>query len=392
MKTIIQTVLVVIVAACAGFAQSANPGSSMTMLEGMLAADGAAAMMEKGCTSCHSFDNLGDMFGPDLGSNRMRGTSPSSLAAAMWNHAPSMWRSIGADPVPTVNQKEAAAIFAFLYSRLYFESYPNSPHGEDVFSSRCAGCHDLKPTASSSKPGPPVASWLGIKDPIALVSRMWNHSADMLDQTLRQGRSWPKLSGHDTRDLVSYLWRLPELRTVKSAFRFGDDQKGRGVFDENCGRCHTLDRSEPGRVNLTQKISKATMLGLAASMWNHAPAMKRREPGSRLPKLNENETRDLVTYLVVGRAFQETGDQWRGRLVFESKNCAACHENGAAKSGAPSLSALRGPFNPVRITSVLWSHGPKMMDVMKRENLRWPRFEGSEMLNLLAYLNEKAGK
>ncbi len=392
MKPIIQSTFVVIAVAIVGFGQAPDSSSSMAMLEGMLPADGATVLMDKGCTSCHSFDGWGGMFGPDLGANRVRGASPSSLAAAMWNHAPSMWRSIGAGEVPALNPKEAAALFAFLYSRLYFESYPNSPNGEDVFTSRCSGCHDLKASPSSQKPGPPVATWQSIKDPIALASRMWSHSADMLDQALRQGRSWPRLSGGDMRDLVAYLWRLPELRSVKAAFRFGNDVNGRGIFNEQCGRCHALDRKEAGRIDLSEKIRRMTMLELAASMWNHAPSMKRKEPGSKLPKLDETQTRDLVTYLVVGRAFRESGDQWRGRLVFEAKKCVSCHEGGAAKSGAPPLSSLRGPFNPVRMTSVLWSHGPKMMDVMKRENIRWPRFEGPEMLHLLAYLNEKAGK
>lgn len=402
MKTIMWTAtFVVILAAAIGFGQVAwsqsvegqpGPSSPMRMLEGMLAADGAAVLVNKGCTSCHSTDGWGGMFGPDLGYNRIRGASPASLAAAMWNQAPSMWRSIGAEGVPSLDQKEAAALYAFFYSRLYFDSDPNSPHGEDLFKARCSDCHDLKPAAASKRVGPPVVTWGIIKDPIALVGRMWNHSADMLDQMLRQGRSWPRLSGQDTRDLLSYFWRLPELQAAKSAFRFGDDTKGRSIFTERCGQCHTLGRSETGLVDLAGKLRRATVLQLAASMWNHAASMKRKNPGTNLPTLNEDETRDLVTYLVVGRAFEETGDPWRGKLVFEAKNCASCHQTGAKDSGAPALSSLRGPFNPVRITSVLWSHGPKMLAAMKRENVRWPRFETAEMLNLLAYLNEKAGK
>lgn len=400
MRRLMQTAcFIVIVSGMWGFGEAVSgqsaepsPSSPMKMLQGTLAADGAVVLMEKGCTSCHSFDGWGGMFGPDLGYNRIRGASPSSLAAAMWNQAPSMWRSIGPEAAPALDQTEAAAVFAFFYSRLYFDNYPNSSHGEDLFKSRCGACHDLKPAAGSKKPGPPAATWGSITDPLALVGRMWNHSIDMLDQMLRQGRSWPRLSGQDTRDLLSYLWRLPELQPVKSAFRFGDDANGRGIFNERCGQCHTLGRSEAGFVDLAGKLRRTTMLQLAASMWNHAPSMKRKNPGKKLPALAENETRDLVTYLVVGRAFEETGDPWRGRLVFESKNCASCHEGGARPSGAPALSSLAGPFNPVRITSVLWSHGPKMLAAMKDKKLRWPRFETAEMLDLLAYLNEKAGK
>jgi cytochrome c2 len=399
MKRIIRTVAFISIAVVAlGFEEGAwsqssvpplpSPSFEMKMLEGMLAADGAVVVVNKGCTSCHSFDGWGGMFGPDLGYNRIRGASPSSLAAAMWNQAPSMWRSIRPDPVPTLDQKEAAALFAFFYSRLYFDSYGDSVHGEDLFKARCGGCHDLKLTADSKKIGPPVVTWGSIKDPMDLVGRMWNHSTDMLDQTLRQAKSWPRLSGQDTRDLVYYFWRLPELRPLKSPFRFGDDINGRRLFNASCGQCHSLGRNEAGLVDLADRVRDVTMLQLAAAMWNHAPSMKRKNPGAKLPTLNENDTRDLVTYLVVGRAFEETGDPRRGERVFQTKQCASCHDRAAKNSGAPPLGSLSGPFNAIRMTSALWSHGPKMLTVMKDKKIAWPRFKTVEMLDLLAYLNE----
>jgi mono/diheme cytochrome c family protein len=308
----------------------------------------------------------------------------------MWNQAPSMWRSIGPGEVPTLTPKEAAALFAFFYSRLYFDSYPDSPNGEDRFKARCGGCHDLKVSTTSKKVGPPASTWGSIKDPIVLVGRMWNHSTDMLDQTLRQGRSWPRLSGQDTRDIVSYLWRLPELQPVKSAFRFGDDVRGRTVFSSQCAQCHTLGAREAGRVNLADRLRRVTMLQLAASMWNHAPTMKQKNPGVKLPVLDENDARDLVTFLVVGRAFEESGDVRRGENLFWGKRCASCHQEG--KGTAPAVASLKGPFNPVRMTAALWSHGPKMLEEMKRQKIAWPRLQPAEMLDLLAYLNDKAGK
>jgi mono/diheme cytochrome c family protein len=365
----------------------------MNLLEGKIAADGAAVLLEKGCTNCHSFDNWGGMFGPDLGSNRIRGNTPATLAAAMWNQAPAMWREIGPDAVPAMNREEAAGVFAFFYSRLYFDDVAYStPRGESLFRSRCSDCHDLNTVAGSTKVGPPVESWGTIKDPIALVARMWNHSVDMLDQTNRQVQSWPRLSGSDSRALVSYLWQVPELVPVKAAFRFGDDAQGRRVFIDRCRSCHTLGPREPGKVDLTRQLRQTTMLQLAASMWNHAPAMKRSSPGVPLPALSEDETRNLVTYLVVGRSFEESGNALLGERVYRSKNCATCHENAPGAPGAPAIGTLQGPFNPVRMVSVLWSHGPKMLETMRSENMKWPTFKAQEMLDLTAYLTQKAAK
>jgi mono/diheme cytochrome c family protein len=221
---------------------------------------------------------------------------------------------------------------------------------------------------------------------------MWNHSTDMLDQTLRQGRSWPRLSGRDTRDLLAYLWDAPALLPTRSPFRFGDDVRGRAVFNGQCAECHTLDGpTATGRVDLTRPLRSATMLQFAASMWNHAPAMKRRNPGRSLPLLNENDARDLVTYLVVGRAFAERGDARFGAGIFRRKNCAACHEEQLV-STAPRVGAMKGPFNAVRLTASLWSHGPAMLESMRSRKLQWPRFTPQEMSDLIAYLNENSAK
>src|SRR5688572_33238252 len=93
-------------------AQSQNrEPSPMNVLGGMIAADGAIVLQNKGCTNCHSFDNWGGMYGPDLGSNRIRGTSPAALAAAMWKQAPAMCRLIWSVVVSDRNLAKLSAVF-----------------------------------------------------------------------------------------------------------------------------------------------------------------------------------------------------------------------------------------------------------------------------------------
>jgi len=72
---------------------------------------------------------------------------------------------------------------------------------------------------------------------------------------------------------------------------------------------------------------------------------------------------------------------------FQRKNCAECHEGHLANTGAPPLSSFKGPFDAVRMATVLWSHGPTMLAKMKEARIPWPRFKESEMLDLLTYLN-----
>jgi len=44
-------------------------------------------------------------------------------------------------------------------------------------------------------------------------------------------------------------------------------------------------------------------------------------------------------------------------------------------------------FNGATMVSALWHHGPRMLDQMKAKNISWPRFEGKQMSDLIAFLN-----
>jgi hypothetical protein len=39
------------------------------------------------------------------------------------------------------------------------------------------------------------------------------------------------------------------------------------------------------------------------------------------------------------------------------------------------------------MVAALWSHGPKMLDLMAQKKIAWPRFSAREMADLIAYLN-----
>jgi mono/diheme cytochrome c family protein len=303
-----------------------------------------------------------------------------------------MWRSMGGHP-PTLSSREAAALYLFLYSRLYFNQvYPNVQHGERYFEGRCASCHDLMPRAQSPKAGPPVSTWGSVTDPIAMTGLMWNHSTTMLDQMNRDSKAWPRMTGQDVTDLLAYLWRLPQMLPEQSHFRFGNDRAGEALFTSRCTQCHTNGQAVQGRIGLKATLRHTTLPEVAASMWDHAPAMKRAKPGAEIGSFSEAEMRDLLTYLVIRPLFNETGDPGKGLKVFQTKKCDACHGRNRLNPGAPPLSSFKGPFDGMRMTTVLWSHGPAMLSEMKSAGIPWPRIKESEMVDLLAYLNQKAGQ
>jgi mono/diheme cytochrome c family protein len=363
--------------------------SGLQILSGVNSVEGETVFREKGCFDCHSYDSTGGSIGPDLGTGRMRGTSPSALAAAMWNHFPTMLRSTG--NAPALNVRESAALYSFFYFRLYFnQAYPNMQHGERYFEARCSSCHALTPTEQSPKPGPPVSRWGSVTDPMALAGLMWNHSTTMLGRMNRESKSWPRMTGQDVTDLLAYLWRRPELLPEQSRVRFGNDEAGEALFISHCTECHTIGRAVEGRIDLTVKLQHTTLPEVAASMWNHAPAMKHAKAGGEIGSFTETQIRDLLTYLVIRPLFNEAGDAGKGLQVFQTKKCIACHGPGRLNPGTPAVSSFKGPFDGVRLTAALWSHGPAMLSEMKSAGIPWPRFKESEMLDLLAYLNQNA--
>ena len=46
------------------------------------------------CVQCHSINGKGGTIAPDLGRRVDRNFTPATLAATMWNHAPTMWAAM----------------------------------------------------------------------------------------------------------------------------------------------------------------------------------------------------------------------------------------------------------------------------------------------------------
>jgi predicted CXXCH cytochrome family protein len=115
-------------------------------------------------------------------------------------------------------------------------------------------------------------------------------------------------------------------------------------------------------------------------MWNHQPGMKNPPPA-----LSQEEMRQIIGYIWAGQYFKGQGNVDRGHKVFAEKNCAGCHDN--ASSGAPKLAKSKETYSDITMVSVLWEHGPHMLEQMKQRGVEWPRFTAQQMSDLIAYLN-----
>ena len=186
-----------------------------------------------------------------------------------------------------------------------------------------------------------------------------------------------------------YLRSLPALRTRSATFGMGEPERGRVAFERSCESCHSFGPGVGKKIDLLQRRPPQTVTGYIAAMWNHAETMRARAAAGQFPKLDPEEMPHLIAFLFSQSYFFERGDAARGRRVFENKSCASCHERRRTEIGAPDLTQSAELYSPITLTSAVWHHAPAMFEAMKRDGVSWPQFQGSEMSDLIAYLNSR---
>jgi mono/diheme cytochrome c family protein len=344
------------------------------------------------CIQCHSINGKGaepkgdSKLGPDLGKRIDRGFTPASFAATMWNHAPAMWAAMGRQPgiegqgvAAKFDEQASMDLFAYFYSVHLFDKLGDAGRGKQVFSTgHCSACHGL--TEAKTPGAKPVSEWTSIGQPIELVDAMWNHAATMRGEFAKRKLGWPELTSQDLADLLVWLRNLPETTGVQTRLEITAGANGEALFtSKGCASCHA------GSNSLGPKLKGLTLNDIAVAMWNHEPKM-----AAAAPQLEAGEMRELVSWLWAGQFFEDSGNAAAGEHVFASKHCIICHNDGTG--GAPKLTGAGRTYSSATMVSALWRHGPRMLDQMKAKGVVWPRFEGQDMANLIAYLNGPSNK
>jgi mono/diheme cytochrome c family protein len=327
------------------------------------------------CVVCHSVNGVGEKSAPDLGQGAERGFSPYVLAGLLWNHAPLMWAAMEKRGVakPQLSEQQAADLFVYFFAARYFEQPGDARRGARVFlAKRCAECHGI---GSALRPGiQPVAAWKSLADPIALAQQMWNHSREMKPELDRMKIPYPRLSANEMTDLLVYL-RSTRAPGLADDFSPGPAESGEKLFvSKGCAACHR------GALTLEARPTRYSLTDFAAAMWDHSFRTVHNPP-----PLSYEEMRLLVGYLVSTQFYEERGDLKQGKRVFAAKRCGACHDD--PSSGAPARSAMAGRMTSFDMVAALWKHGPEMLNRMRLRKISWPRFGGSEMADLAAYLH-----
>jgi cytochrome c2 len=259
---------------------------------------GERLFAEKKCIVCHQVAGTGGVTGPGLDSFKDQG-SPIFVAAAMWNHGPTMAQAMRTQGIgrPTVTASEIAALIAYLRSPSQgpadapLHLLPGGPAaGQRLFvQKRCAGCHG----EPGGRAGPLLADRRVPRRLTQFAATLWNKLPAMLEMMKGRGISLPPLQADEMAHLVAYL---DAVRYFASP---GDPGRGRRVLGtKGCLACHAVSVGDPWAPrNLVLARGFDSPAAAISMFWNHvlvkAPGGKREIWSQYRP----DEMADLMAWL-----------------------------------------------------------------------------------------------
>jgi len=169
---------------------------------------------------------------------------------------------------------------------------------------------------------------------------------------------------------------------------------GQILTSKGCVRCHAI-KGQGGTAgpDLGEIDLGDTQLDLAARVWNHTPAMivGMERAGMPRPTLTGQEFTEISAYLYFLKFFDAPGNPGWGKAVFTEKGCSSCHPlSGRGKEGERGLDEFPRNISPVFLSQAIWNHSLDMMGQMVQIGMKWPKFLGPEMMDLLEYIKANA--
>ena len=336
---------------------------------------GAILIDDAGCLECHTVLGQGAGHEPsgvasELSSALVPAYTVPALAAAVWNHTPSM---LAGFPERRLNRPALVAndwedIFAYLYSVQFLDLPAETGRGKEAFHTKqCASCHSLANPAQG--PGSPVSAWKPMSDPATLVYGMWIH-ASYMEASGREApwmkTGWTRLTGRDVKDLGAYLQQVQGELPQRDA-ALPDPAAGKAPFDEKCRNCHA------GPLALEQNLANTTWADIGAGMWNHVQAMR------RVPAVTEPEMRGILSHVWDLQYRGPAGDAKLGEQAFTANGCASCHGDRVFEKSV----------TPADIAAIGWGEGRRMHQRMVNEGAAWPHLSPNDVADIVAYISSK---
>jgi cytochrome c2 len=92
--------------------------------------------------------------------------------------------------------------------------------------------------------------------------------------------------------------------------------------------------------------------------------------------------------ITVAQTITEPGLQYLGKVVFKEKGCEQCHAVfGKGGKGGPDLGEHKFYGTYLELAATMWNHFPSMSKKMRKSSQLFPKFDETEMLQIVDYLS-----
>jgi cytochrome c2 len=263
--------------------------------------------------------------------------------------------------------------------------------GRRIFVERgCGRCHSI--WGNGGVLGPDLALVGAGRSMDQLAGLFWNHTPRMIETVRLRGFPWPRFTESELADIISYVYY------VKLFDELGDPRLGEQWFiAKRCAECHAVGgrggRSGPALDSWARYV---TPVMLAQGMWNAGPGMRDRQQaaGVPIPEFIGREMADIQAYIRRQSSSRsrktvllEVPDPGTGGRLFTSKGCIRCHgSDGGGTAYGPNVRGVTIRRRVSEIAGVLWNHSLQMSGAMQARGIPLPRFQGTELADVIAFL------
>lgn len=270
--------------------------------------------------------------------------------------------------------------------------FPGDPiAGRRIFIARgCDRCHAI--WGNGGTLGPDFALVGAGRSLQQLAGMFWNHTPQMIQTVQVRGFDWPTFTEQELADIISYIYY------VKLFDEPGDPVLGQRWFREmRCSECHAIgDTGGRTAPPLDDYARYPAPLMLATGMWNHGSAMQAQQSALRgpVPPFRGREMADIQAYIREVSSLEGRDlilllppDPNVGRELFLARGCSSCHgPNGGGTQFGPDLRSATQRLRVSEIAGTLWNHSSRMAQAMRARGIAFPRFQGKEMADVIAFL------
>jgi cytochrome c2 len=259
---------------------------------------GKKLFSSKGCIRCHQVGGVGGVLGPSLDAVGQSG-APMSVAAAMWNHGPSMAEAMRAQGIerPNLNASELRDLVAFLRAAAHERAgVPVSilpgrvNEGRILFEKKqCIKCHSIQ--GKGGNIGPDLGRHGLHRNLVEFAAALWNKAPAMLRAMKLRKVTLPQLNGEEMADIVAYL------RSFQYFGEPGNPDLGRRLlWEKQCLNCHSLDGGGgKGAPDLAMTKGLGSPAAVIAALWSHGNFMAE-SAADRWPQLKSDEVAHLMAF------------------------------------------------------------------------------------------------